>query len=83
MFTDFDVKYAVEILANWCSSNDRLRKKNGVRILKKARLTAFIPNTSRGYLKEYRENPERMLSEVKLRVSKLKEVLPQKSEIGP
>ncbi len=80
VFTDFDVKYAVERLGKWCRIGDDWLKKNGTRILKKAGLNAFIPKTSRGYLKEYRENPERLLSEVRLWVSELKEVLPKRAK---
>lgn len=79
-FTNFDVKYAVEMLGKWCRLGDERLKSKGARILKKARLTAYIPKTSRGYLKVYRDNPERLLSEVMLRASKLKVVLPKRAK---
>lgn len=81
VFTDFDVKYAVKVLRDWCRFPIYVgRKSNGVRILKKAGLNAYIPKTSRGILKVYRENPDRLLSEVKLQASKLKQVLPKRAK---
>jgi hypothetical protein len=80
VFTDFDVKYGVERLGKWCSLGDDRLKKNGKRILKKAGLTAYIPKSSRGSLKVYKEYPGLLLAEVKERANKLKEDLPKRAK---
>lgn len=77
IFEDFDVKYAIEVLQRNCLSNN---SGNAKCILEKADLKAYIPRSSRGRLKKYKDYPERLYREVETYREKLEKELPKRGK---
>ncbi len=79
-FTDFDVKYAIEKLQNWCFSDNSEQKRNGRHILKKAGLAAYIPKRARRKLGKYENNPYRFFGELDTLTEIFKKALPKRAK---